>query len=274
MMLIHFTAAGGKLITDMSEIFSGRTAMLIGGAPSLKEQPLHLLEQRGMLTMAINNAALHFKPTCWCSVDNPACFDPRILLDPGILKFANISHCDETLFNLTNTRFRDCPNMYFYIPEAHVPLSEFLETRRGLPWYSNSLYAGIHILYTFGVRRIILGGSDFGPAAGGAMYAHDLELTSVQTKWNTDLYKSQVYDIRGMKRLFEDAGLELLDCSKNSRLGHAYKKVTMEEAVDMCLSAFPKAAVDTRTLPHCSAFASKDIEDRVAGWPGYNIATL
>ena len=62
MILVHFEANGMKHLTDVQNMYRGQTAMLVGGAPSLCEQPIELLEQRGVITMAMNNAALHFRP--------------------------------------------------------------------------------------------------------------------------------------------------------------------------------------------------------------------
>jgi hypothetical protein len=37
----------------------------------------------------------------------------------------------------------------------------------------------------------------------------------------------------------------------------------------MCLEDFPAQALDAADLPHCSEFASKNIRDHIAEWPGH-----
>ena len=267
MILIHYSQNGMKRTADLTDIYSGQTAMLVGGAPSLKTQALNLLAQRGVLTMAMNNAGMHFQSSLWCGVDRPECYDPQLMLDPRIIKLGNIAHAETQLnANYGNRKFRQLPNMYFYLLEERVPWSEFLSVRRAIPWYNNTLFTSICILYHFGVRRIILAGSDFSSG-----YAHNTTLTSLEQKWNADLYNSQVHELRRFKPIFDKAGLEFLDCSANSRIAQVYKKITMEEAVELCLSSFPLVCLDSTKLPHCSKFANTTIQEQIAKWPGYKL---
>lgn len=271
MIFVHYSQDGAKRISDFTDMLSGASAVLVGGAPSLKQQPLELLQKRGVATMAMNNAAIHFRPTYWCGVDRPECYEPQIMLDPGIMKFGNISHADVKLDGrYGNKKFYQCPNTFFYIPEDGVPWDEYLAKRRCVPWYHNTLFTSIYILYHLGVRTIVLAGSDF-TTSGGSMYAHNAKLDQLQTKWNTDLYDSQVAELRRLAPMFERSGLKLVDSSVNSRISQVYKKIALEEGIDLCLDQFPKTPVDPATLPHCSKFANATIQERVARWPGYTL---
>ena len=269
MILIHFTPSGMKRIADLQHTFHGSTAILVGGSPSLREQPLHLIQQRGVVTMAINNSALHFRPTMWVSGDRPECYEPRILMDGTIMKFAPVLYEGNKLETLDNRQYRTVPNIYFYIQEDGIPWDEYLAKRQGVPWYSNTLFVGIHILYQLGFKRIILAGSDFGFGKDGAQYAHDAQLGDPEKKWNQDLYNSQVREMRMLKPVFERAGLTIMDCSKHSRLAQTYKHISMEDAVALCLKDFPSKPVAPSALPHCSKFASEGIQQRIANWPGH-----
>lgn len=277
MIFIRFDPAGSRRVTDLQNIYWGQTAMLVGGAPSLREQPIELLSKRGVLTMAMNNTATHFQPTMWSSGDIPLCYEPQILLDPRIIKFAPLIHAQEFLLG---RRYWQMPNIYFYMQETNIPWDEFLANRQTVPWYNNTLFVSIHVLYQLGVRRIILAGSDFGFAkpdeskydkAEGDMYAHKTQLGTLERKWNLDLYNSQVREIRMMKPVFERYGLTLMDSSKNSRLKQTYQHVTLEEAVRLCLEGFPENMVDPATLPHCSKFAPVPIQKHIAEWPGHQM---
>ena len=257
-----------KRVADLQHTFAGKTAMLVGGSPSLREQPLHLLEQRGVVTMAINNAALHFRPTMWVSGDRPECYEPQILHDGTIMKFAPNMYANHKIHG---RHYDEFPNIYFYIQEDSVPWDEYLSHRQGVPWYSNTLFVGIHILYQLGFRRIILAGSDFGFSKNGAMYAHDAKLGNLEKKWNLDLYNSLVRELRMLKPILEKGGLTLMDCSKYSRISQTYEHITMEEAADLCLQGFPKTRLHPSELPHCSKFASDSIQKRIAKWPGHEM---
>jgi hypothetical protein len=71
--------------------------------------------------------------------------------------------------------------------------------------------------------------------------------------------------------VFERAGLELLDCSKNSRLKQTYPHITLERAVALCKEGFPEKPLPSTELPHCSKFAPTSIQERIARWPGYHV---
>jgi hypothetical protein len=279
MIFMHFTPRGRRRVADLQDIFCGQTAMLVGGAPSLKEQPIELLNQRGVLTMAINNAACHFRPTMWISGDHPDCYEPQILLDPRIMKFAPSRHVKVPV---AGRPYATLPNMFFYTVEGNVPWDEYLSQRPTVPWYNNTLFVAIHTLYRMGVRRIILAGSDFGFAKesgdadmeAGDMYAHKTTLGTLERKWNLDLYNSLVKELRLLKPLFDKAGLTLMDCSKNSRISQVYEHISLERAVELCLNGYPKKMVDPSTLPHCSKFAPESIQQRIAKWPGHQLIGL
>ncbi|MFC1453686.1 hypothetical protein ACFLQL_00715 [Verrucomicrobiota bacterium] len=269
MILIHYTNSGFKRINDMRDVYKNQTALLIGGAPSIKEQPLEMLSSRGVLTMAMNNAAIHFQPTLWVSADSPDCYEPQILVDPRIIKFAPTTFANNAIEKIGNKKYYMMPNINFYMQESNVPWGQFLYEQSGVPWYHNTLFVAIHILYRLGVRRIILGGSDFGFKKDN-VYAHKTNLGDLEQKWNTDLYTSLTTEIKRLKPIFDEAKLELLDCSKYSQIKDVYKHISMEEAIALCLESFPANMIDTMTLPHCSKYASTGIKEQIAKWPGHH----
>ena len=268
MILVRYTSEGLRRVTDLRNIYNGRTAFLVGGAPSLLEQPIHLLEQRGVLSMAMNNAAQHVRSTMWCCGDHPECFQPAILYDPTILKIAPTCYAETPTKYCGDKKFREFPNTFFYIQEAGLPWDEFFADRAVVPWYNNTMFVSIHVLYALGIRRIILAGSDFGFGKNGEMYAHATKFGSLERKWNLNLYNNLVKELRLMKPIFDGAGLQLYDSSKNSRLGSVYPRISMEDGVKLCLEDFP-SFMDSAELPHCSKFAPTNIKDAIAGWPGH-----
>jgi len=255
MILVSFNSAGHQRVVNLDDIYQGCTCILMGGAPTIKEQPLHLLEQRGVLAAAMNNAARHFRPRLWMSADAPGSFEPQILLDPTITKFAPLGH-HQTVVN--NRPYRSLPNVLFYICESDVPLGRLLSSRLMCPWYRNTLLAAVVLLYHLGIRRLILGGSDF--EFGGNVYAHADGLADHERELNRRLYESQAIDLQRLKPVFTDAKLELLDCSVKSKLGDSYPVITMERAVELALEGFPREMVDPKTLPHGTRFAPSDMK--------------
>lgn len=256
---------------ELDGLFHGSTAMLVGGSPSLKTQNVRLLESRGVLTAAMNNAAVHFRPTLWFSSDDPRCFDPQIIADPGIMKFAPDSLRGAVCSVAGKERpYASMPNMLFYqtveLKDGNAA-SDWLQPRTHVPWMASTLMHSIFILYSLGVRRIILAGSDFGAGPKGEMYAHASNIGTLETKWNRDLYNAQAAELRTMHTYFKHMGLSILDASPHSRISHVYPKVTLEQAIEMCRESFPPEPADTASLPHCSQFAPETMKRMVAGLP-------
>jgi len=254
MILINGAGRTLEKLVHLDGIFDGGTIILMGGAPTIKHQPLDLLAQRGVVTAAINNAGIHFRPTLWFIGDNPEGFEPQLLMDAGIMKF--IPHCFAGN-TAQGRKLTDIPNAYFYVQTKDAELGEFLSKPREVPWFFNTLFASLHILYRLGFKRIILGGSDFEPSPD-QMYAHDTKLSPEERDMNVRLYQRLVGELIACKGVFEQAGVELFDCSVKSKLGSTYPVISMEEAVDMCLDGFPREMVDTTTLKHGTRFASAD----------------
>ena len=265
MLLIRFDGNKVKRVTDMDGMLRGACAFLVGGSPGLKTQPIALLSSRGVTTMAINNAALHFRPTLWIGGDTPQCYAKQILMDPAIMKFAPYAHRDAPVGALP---WRKMPNTYFYTLAPNVSYDDFLSPRSGVPWYNATIYCGIYVLYSLGVRTIILAGSEFGLGTEDAMYANDSKLTKLEQKWNVDLYNNAAKDLRMLKPVFDRSELTLMDCSTRSRISPPYRHLTMEDAIAYCLRGFP-IEEDVSNLPHCSRFVSDKMREGVAQWPGF-----
>lgn len=260
MILTHFTEDGLRRVADLQGVFKNQTALLVGGAPSLRDQPISLLNKRGVLTLAMNNAAIHFQPTMWISGDNPECYEPQIILDPSIMKFAPLAQAEVDIFG---NKYHQVPNIFFYIQEYNVPWDEYLGLRRNVPWYRNTLLSGICVLYQLGIRRIILAGSDF-EVDGSKLYAHETDLNSVERNWNIQLYTSLINELKLLKPVFERAGLCFMDCSVYSKLADVYEYVTLERAVQLCRESFPEKMKDSKDLPHCSKFAPDWLKRKVS----------
>lgn len=267
MIFLRYTNDGLKRLIDFNELYKGQAAFLVGGAPSLKEQPIELLESRGVLSMAINNAALHFQPSMWVSGDNPNCYASRILKDPKIMKFAPGGGAELELFGQP---FYKLSNLYFYANKPNIPFEEAFEFRPEVPWYQNSLFVGIIILYNLGIRTILLAGSDFGFEPEGEIYAHKTDTDDFHKFWNNNVYTYQVSELTKLRTIFEKHDLRLIDTSKNSKLKHAYEHMSLEEGVALASANIPFGEDGVGEIPHCSKFADdatmKKMKDAYAAY--------
>jgi hypothetical protein len=201
------------------------------------------------MSAAINNAAMHFRPGLWFSGDRPECYDPVIIQDPGIMKFAPQWFMDH---ELCGQAYKLYPHTYFYVPDAGRPVSDMFENRRHLPWFRNTLMAALHTLYVMGFRTIILCGCDFEPEAG-KLYAHDTKLTEQETEANLRLYSHQVETLISLKTVAVERGLRILDASAKSKMQGVYPVITFDEAMAMFAEGL-KPPGDIADLPHGTRF--------------------
>ena len=81
-MFFRYYRDGRRKAVDLDDLYQDQSLFILGGSPTLEEENLELLRQRGILTLGINNvAAKTFKPTFWVGGDRPECYAKNILLD-------------------------------------------------------------------------------------------------------------------------------------------------------------------------------------------------
>lgn len=270
MLFYRLTAQGAQTIVQMDDIWAGCTAILCGGGPSLTQNDLRRLERPGLLTVAMNNAARHFRPSVWVSSDDPRCFDPWILADPGILKFANSAHIQAPV---AGRKWGAMPSTYFYRPTTVADKLDPLAAATHMAWTNNTFMHTVFLLYSMGVRRIGLLGSEFGADKDGRLYAHDTGYSPLQLKWNSGLYAGLAADLVAGHAYYEAKGLEIRDGSTPSRISPPYQRQSFDELVDWALQGYPAERMDPRRLPHCSDFAPERMRADIAEVqvaPGYS----
>ena len=218
-----------------------------------------MLQMGGVMSMAVNNAATVVSTNLWCGGDNPACYAPEIFENAALTKLAPLPMAETTV---NGKQYFQYPNLFFYVPEKDVPWHRFLEKSPSVPWYHNTLFSSIHIAYMLGFRRIYLVGCDFGFKS--EVYAYQTQLSEEEKDWNRRLYKYQAEELIGLKPLFDQGGLEIVEVATRSHLGGTYRRVWMSDAVKEEWNAMFKSERGpkmTMSLPHSSRFAKKTIGD-------------
>lgn len=258
MLYIVSSMGDTKRLTYLDDIYKGSSVFLFGGAPTIKELQLNKLNTRGIISAAMNNAAIHFRPQLWFSGDHPKCYSINIIQDPAILKFAPAWHMDTELNGMKYSMY---PSMVFYIPDRNIPLHEMLKENRHTPFYNNTMTTAIAILYFMGCRRIILCGCDF-EGEGTNIYAHNVDLTPDEREANQRLYNNQVETLIRLKPIFIEAGLQIIDASVKSKLKDIYETLSFDEAIDLCVG---EMAVPTPTtiLPHGTRFGDDKLKQMI-----------
>lgn len=260
-------ATGGSRITDMSNLYrgSGSAAFLVGGAPSLLEQNPSLLERRGIVTFAINNSGLAFKPTFDVFTDDPRCISRRILADPSIIKMASIGHAKDRIRPDDPSDIRllcECPAVFFFSAMddefENEPGKSVLDPFKDVVWERNTLMTSLCIVVAMGFRRIYLCGSDFyaGKPGERSYSGRDERLEEYQLNWNENLYRSQVVRLLDMRKSMEDRGISLVDTSLHSKIAgmNGFEWMPLAEAVER----EEVRDVPERHLPHSSELYGKE----------------
>ena len=264
MIFRTFDLDGNIHVMDAKGLFRNvPAAFLVGGAPSLKEQNYRLLEQRGVVTFAMNNVGPLFRPTCMVASDEPACFDRRLLMDPTIMKFMWGSYRDKDIKG-TGRNFTELPNVWMYDAVVRRRDSSLLADTNYLDWKRNTFFLGISVMYHLGIRTVILAGSDFGPNDRGQDYSVGASLSENEREWNNLLYKYEIADMVRLSPVFESYGLKVFDTSLHSKIckpAGPYEKISIEQGVEMCLKGFPEKH-DTN-MPHVSRLHDKSLMDQV-----------
>lgn len=266
MIFKTFDSSGGMHVMDAKGLFHGvPAAFLVGGAPSLREQNYGLLEQRGVLTFAMNNVGSLFRPTCMVASDEPACFDRRLLFDPTIMKFLWYAHDDREIEapDGTKKRLHDLPNAFLFDVVMRKRDSALLSDSTSVDWKRNTFFLGISVMYHLGIRTIVVAGSDF-ESSNGRDYANDASLSEGEKGWNDLLYKYEIADMVRLAPVFESYGLTIYDTSLHGKIckpAGPYEKITLEQGVEMCLKGVPEK--HDADLPHVSRLQDPGMMDRV-----------
>lgn len=252
------TGAGRS--AELQDIYRGASAFLICGGPSLTSHNLALLEQRGILTLAVNNAATVIRPNIWCSVDDPGHFSDVIWRDPGILKFVPHSHFDKSflvrneddLLVPSGRRIGEMPAVFgFQRNDAfHADRWLYEETFNwgnrgdrvdafGQKGSRSVMYVALRLLFYLGVRRIFLLGCDFRMELGKSNYAFEQERTISSVRGNNSSYKILNVRLQHLKPHFEAAGLDVWNCTPDSGLT-VFPFRSFEQAVAEAIADIPR----------------------------------
>lgn len=187
-VVVNWYGLAGDALRDH---LRGAPVFLVCGGPSLNETDLGLLNQRGVIVAAVNQAAAtHVRPQISITVDPPRKFHSAIWKDPAVLKLTRRVQSRDRItepagsgWTTTGPKVRDLPNVWFYEHSYGFTPDDFL-TRPRIAWGAdfktgggvrstrNVMIAAMRLLYWLGARTVFLVGADFQMQAGRS-YAFD-----------------------------------------------------------------------------------------------------
>jgi hypothetical protein len=250
-MFYRFTSDGRQKTCDLKDVYSG-ALVLCGGHPSLANEPLELLDRPGIVTMAMNNAALTVRPNLWVCADHATCYAKSILHDPATIKFARLLYWNDPLPG--GEPWYHAPSTFFYgVSDTAFDSGNLLDDHFLFAWWKNVFIISLQLAYHLGFRTIYLAGAGFS-VPDGRHYAFDHELTPEQSHYSLQTYGAVVDQVRKAMPHFEERGLSLISCTPDSALNAFLPFMPLRDAIDRIASAHPERS--TAGLRHASDFVA------------------
>lgn len=244
----------GFIPVDLNGLWAPSAGFLIGGGPSINKIPKEKFQERGIVSLAINNVAGHIRTSAWCFGDPQTKFHHGIHLDPRCLTFAPngklrkqiYAKLPDGTFRLTNIKVGDCPGVFGISRTAlfdakHFFTSSYAMWGRGgkqpeeeCPFrLIDTFFIGLRLMHYLGCPRVYLLGVDFN-MVDEQPYAFE------QTKSaRNGRYHKLNNMLADLLPVFKEEGFQVFNCNPDSHC-NAFPKVSFEEAFEDCKGAIPE----------------------------------
>lgn len=198
--------------TDLDNLFSG-ACFLVGGGPQHREIAPSLVHPN-IVTMAMNNVGVTFKPTLWIGCDRATNYSESILRNPSIMKFAqhNRMGCE-----IAGTKWRALPNTYFFPHQKDMLYKNFFVRGKYIGWWKNVFTAAVQVLYRLGFRTVYTVGCGFDINPDDP-YGFPSDMDAAKLDWNKNTYNLALRQMSKILRYAPEANFELISCTPRSRL--------------------------------------------------------
>lgn len=197
---------------DLYNLYQG-SVVLVGGGPQHKEW-VSALQHPNIVTMAMNNTAVSFRPTMWIGCDVAANYSPSILMNPTIMKFAqhNRMGCE-----IAGTKWRALPNTYFFNAKAEPDMKAFFQRGKFMGWWKNVFVAALQLCAWLGFNRVYAVGCGF-KISKTDQYGFPSNLTDEQIAYNQRTYDMTIRQVRELLPIANEARFEIVSCTPDSKL--------------------------------------------------------
>lgn len=244
---------------NLQNLLAGGSAFLVGGGPSTNDIPLEQLNQRGIFSLGINNAAAHprFRASAFVCSDPPMKFSHSIWLDPHCMKFVpspkmtggrqKLRYKRDGVFNRLDKGVSDCPNVWGFQRHSWFTPNENFFLSDGACWGNHNsgvkktgekktvctMLLGLRLLHYLGAKRIFLVGIDF-LMNPGAVYSFDQFKSDGGCRSNNNQFMVVNEWLYRMEKdgVFSKFGLEIFNCYNRSGL-RAFPFVEFEDAINI-----------------------------------------
>jgi len=230
---------------DLSSLWSV-PGFLVCGGPSINKIPFHKLGERGIVSLAINNAAGHVPVSAWVFSDPQEKFHHGLFLDPKIMTFSPIPKLSRKYRIKENGQFRwsenqvkDCPNTLGFFRKTELYPEKFLKTDYAMWGYGGkqpdpkpfeclaTMLLGIRLMCYLGCPRIYLLGVDF-LRTEEAQYAFSQKANPSSTR-----YDHENYMLKSVRPFIEKEGIKIYNCNPESKCD-VFEFKSFDEAYEDC----------------------------------------
>lgn len=225
-------------MAGLENLYLGGQLFLVLSGPSLLELDISLLYQRGVVMMAVNNAAAIVRPHLWTHGDQPGKFHDAIWRDPGVLKLIPSSWLSSPI------RSRDDAGALVNSPVSPQDVAGVWSVRRnnsfspdkwlwedtinwgngkraaktnGLPIVHSTMLQALRLAFYLGFRTVYLLGCDFSMSAN-YRYAFPERRSQGAVDSNNADYGKLAKLLEMLRPEFDANGFEVLNCNPRSNL--------------------------------------------------------
>lgn len=236
-----------------------RPGFLVCGGPSINDLDHTRLQERGVVSLGVNNIAAHVPVDAWCFSDGQTKFHHGLFFDPKMMTFCPTPKLRKHVrmkvgeeFRVTNVQVEQCPNTWGFQRSGRLYPEHFFDT-----WYAQwgfggrqddaeqpfrrlcTMLLGIRLMHYLGCRKIFMLGVDFWIDAGQP-YAFNQAKGGGNGAW-----KKNEEMLRLCAQTFAREGLELFNCNPRSQLD-LFPYVSYDVAVEQCKGLVPSGPLDLR----------------------------
>lgn len=244
------TARGDTV--SLSQFYAKRCAFLVLSGPSLNQIDLKQLNDRGIVTMGVNNSWSIHRPNLWTCVDPPNRFLDAGWKDPGILKFVPTSIMNSRLgvknpdgtFRDSAFRVSQMPGVFGFRRADAFDHRTFLiddsiqwgclegdQDAVSIQGKRSVMLVALRLLHYLGFNRVFLVGCDF-KMSDERRYAFEEGRSQNAIRHNNSLYQSLAKRFDAMREHFERHDFQVFNCSPGSEL-ESFPRMDFNDAIEI-----------------------------------------
>ena len=242
----------------LASLYYGADIYLLLGGPSSAQLDLTKLNRRGVISMAVNNAALTHRTNMFICGDPPKKFHDAIWRDPGIMCFVPEAKLwNEIYEKKPNGEVRSAQEQVKYQPSVvgykrntffnpqtflSEPTVNFGNSRKSdNDWEPvlSTMFSAIKMCYWLGAFRVYLLGCDWNWDYSKQPYSFEMTRGVNVYASNNNSYRKMTPMWRALKPYFDNAGFEIYNCNVRSKL-KVFPFRSFDDAIKMTTAEIPK----------------------------------